>query len=239
MLTITILILFGARFNMWFTWRVWFFTPAEVRPLSLPSFPAGCGSSSALALSCFLWTVSAKSFPLFRLEFLKRRSSSGVNVRKMSREGAMVWKLIFGFRSKLPRMIFSSLGSSVRTGGMRRWSISWSSQMMLSSQRPYTNSSLSMGKMENQGQSSSCEAAVTETQINKKRTFKNIYNDKLYIFDVKRKIKTTKKTHSDYRGCFCPVWKQRVWRPWAWGEAWEAPTGNYSWPDLQHRSILF
>lgn len=65
--------------------------------------------------------------------------------------------------------------------------------MMLSSQRPYTNSSLSMGKMENQGQSSSCEAAVTETQINKKRTFKNIYNDKLYIFDVKRKIKTTKK----------------------------------------------
>ncbi len=73
----------------------------------------------------------------------------------------------------IPRMIFSSFGSSVRTGGMSMWSISWSSQIMLSSQRPYTNSSLSMGKMENQGESSSWEA---EEQQQKKD---NTENEKL------------------------------------------------------------
>lgn len=65
----------------------------------------------------------------------------------------------------IPKMIFSSLGSSVRTGGMSMRSISWSSQIMLSSQRPYTNSSLSMGKMENQGESSSREAVEGQQQI--------------------------------------------------------------------------
>lgn len=64
----------------------------------------------------------------------------------------------------IPRMMFSSLGSRVRTGGISKWSIDWSSQIMLSSQRPYTSSSLSMGKMENQGQSSSWEAVEEQTK---------------------------------------------------------------------------
>ena len=51
------------------------------------------------------------------------------------------------------------MGDRVRTGGESKRSMAWSSQMMLSSQRPYTSSSLSMGKMENQGASSSWEAA--------------------------------------------------------------------------------
>ena len=59
----------------------------------------------------------------------------------------------------VPKMMFSSLGSRVRTGGDSKRSMAWSSQMMLSSQRPYNSSSLSMGKMENQGASSSWEAA--------------------------------------------------------------------------------
>ncbi len=50
------------------------------------------------------------------------------------------------------------------------WSISWSSQIMLSSQRPYTNSSLSMGKMENQGESSSWEAEEQQQQQKKDNT---------------------------------------------------------------------
>lgn len=75
------------------------------------------------------------------------------------RKSQILWKKIQDIRIlNVPRMIFSSFGSSVMTGGTSMWSISWSSQMMLSSQRPYTSSSLSMGKIENQGQSSSCEA---------------------------------------------------------------------------------
>jgi len=54
-----------------------------------------------------------------------------------------------------------SLGLRVRTGGARKWGMAWSSQMMLSSQRPYTSSSLSMGKMENQGESSSWDTGDT------------------------------------------------------------------------------
>lgn len=136
--------------------------PAVVLLLSLQSSPRGCDSSWSLFPFYSPLMVSERSSPLSHQEFLQNRQESRYKKKDKPELAASVtvntvtqkdWNV------KIPKMIFSSLGSRTRTGGVSIWSISWSSQMMLSSQRPYTNSSLSMGKMENQGGSSSWDAA--------------------------------------------------------------------------------
>lgn len=127
--------------------------------------------------------MSERSSPLFHLEFLQKTREESKYKLKGKQELARVTIMSNTVTQQdwtvnIPRIIFSSLGSRVRTGGASIWSISWSSQIMLSSQRPYTNSSLSMGKMENQGGSSSWDAAYTQIKITIHKIKRHFYIEK-------------------------------------------------------------
>lgn len=78
-------------------------------------------------------------------------------------------KLALQYHTQNEILIIGLLGSSVKTGGSNSRGMAWASQMILSSQRPYTSSSLSMGKMEYQGLSSS-RVAVKPSQNRKKNS---------------------------------------------------------------------
>lgn len=152
--------------------------PAVALLLSLQSSPRGCDSSWSPFPSYSPLMVSERSSPLSHREFLQKRQESRYKLEdKQELAGGVTVNTVTqkDWNVKIPRMIFSSLGSRTRTGGMSIWSISWSSQMMLSSQRPYTNSSLSMGKMENQGGSSSWDAAEEPNDITIHRIKRHLY----------------------------------------------------------------